>query len=101
MTSKTVRKRPDEASAVKKNESPVPQTTAPTSAPAMRKCMVIFSFVRQDGTTGTQRVFLNGVPDLRTERDIQAAEKMILEASQSSSVPYAVVMIRDWRALEG
>lgn len=64
--------------------------------PAIRKVMVVFDFMRQDGFKGTQRVFINGVADLRTQADVEQVERMIAENGA-----FVSVTITNWKPLEG
>lgn len=80
-------------------EQPAPELDAEPPAlpqPAIRKVMVVFDFMRQDGFKGTQRIFVNGVADLRTQADVEHVERMIAENGA-----FVSVIITNWKPLEG
>lgn len=62
----------------------------------IRKVVAFYKYVRADGGSGTHRVFLHGVSDLRTQRDIEAVEALILNRHDLVSVE-----LTGWRSLEG
>jgi len=61
------------------------------------KVMVVFDYIRNDATRGTDRVFLRRLRDIRTVADIEEIEKRIIEQSQGA---LARVTITNWKALE-
>lgn len=62
------------------------------------KVVVWFNFVRTDGTAGSNRLFLSGLYNLRTQNEIEQVEKLIMERDTSNQL--ASVMITGWKPLE-
>ena len=60
--------------------------------------MIIYHYWRTDGTSGIDRVYMQGVADLRRRAEIERVEQLILEQAQGG---LARVMISNWRTLEG
>ena len=81
---------------VKVNGAP---EASPTEMPMPQFILAAyFSFVRADGSTGSDRVYIQGVPALRYRAQIEHFEKAILEQSQGQFIK---VMITSWMTLEG
>lgn len=79
------------------NETPAEPETPPPFTPPVRKLAIWFDFVRADGSTGRNRVFLDWVADLRVVADLFEIERQI--AAQANG-EYVSVLITNWRALE-
>src|SRR6476619_6545236 len=62
------------------------------------KLMIVFNFVRNYGTSGTSRVFVTGLFDLRREEEIHNVERLIIEGMKGE---YSAVLVPDWKTLEG
>jgi hypothetical protein len=61
------------------------------------KVMVVFDYIRQDATKGTERAFLNRMRDILTVQDIFEIEKGLVEQSKGTLVR---VLITNWKALQ-
>jgi hypothetical protein len=71
---------------------------APSIAPPGFYLMIVFDFVRGDGSKGTDRAFLHGVPDIRVRAQLEGIEKMIVDQSQGQIIR---ALITNWKSLEG
>jgi len=80
-------------------ETPAPETPAVAATPTgpSFKLMVVYEFVRKDGTRGRTRAFVTGVPDLRTEAHVLGIEGLIRQQFPD----YLACEIHDWKRLEG
>ena len=58
---------------------------------------IVRVFTRHDGSRDQSRVFITGLPDIRTEGLLKGVEDQI----KQSTPDYASVMITNWKALEG
>src|SRR3954471_21389690 len=78
---------------------PAPTGVDPSVAPQVPspKVMVVYNFVRNDGTGGTSRLFLQGLYDIRSQAEIEQVEKLVIEQSKGQFVG---VIITGWKALE-
>lgn len=75
-----------------------PADAAAPAQPQMpqRGVMVWFKFVSKEGNSGDTRTFFTGPPDLRTQGDIAAVEKLILENNPGLTGAF----VTNWKPLE-
>lgn len=88
--------RPETVTPPEQSAPPIEGEPPAPPQPAIRKVMVVYDFMRQDGFKGTYRVFINGVADLRTQADVEHIERMIAENGA-----FVSVVITNWKPLEG
>jgi hypothetical protein len=76
---------------------PAPPQPAPDNVAITPKVMVNYNFVRTDGTSGSNRLFLQGLYDIRSQSEIEQIEKLVM---QNGGNQLASVMVTGWYPLE-
>ena len=61
------------------------------------KVMVVFDYIRNDATKGTDRIFLNRARDILTTQDVLNVEKQLVDQSNGT---LARVLITNWKPLQ-
>jgi hypothetical protein len=76
-----------------------PQVNDASAALQALPCVAVwFDYVRADATRGTDRVYIQGVYDIRFRVQLEEYERMIVEQSNGQILK---AMITNWKSLEG